>query len=840
MIWRFPSRALFTVFLLWALMSTTVCAQSGGEINGPEPKHLNRETTTRSAAPSAAEPNPGVRPSPDEKQPLHSFLLDFAQDEKNLWTSPTRLRFKDTTWLVPLSGIAAGSFVTDSDFSRHLSHDPGTISRSNSFSNAGVAALVGGAGGMWVLSHFNHDSHWRETGFLSGEAALHSLVMTETLKYSFRRDRPYQGDGTGPFFQPGGTSFPSEHSAVAWSVAGVVAHEYPGPLTKLLAYGAASMVSFSRVKAEKHFPSDVMIGALLGELAAHEIYNKHHDVELGGDTWNDPADFFTDESHSKSGFIGSPYVPLDSWIYPALDRLAAIGLIESEFAGMRPWTRSECAGLLVEAGDRAEEGVGGPEAEELYRSLQTEFRHEIESGGDEKGFQGRIESVYTRVTGISGEPLTDGNHFGQTIVNDFGRPYQQGFNSVDGFSAWTTSGPWTGYIRAEYQHAPSAPALPESTRQIIASLDGIGEVPPGTPYSAVNRVRLLDAYVGLNLHNWQLTFGKQSLLWSPMQSGPLMFSDNAEPINMFRISRVSPFKLPSILGWMGPIRVEWFLGQLDGHEFVFQSNTGLVGQFGQNLSRQPSMEGQKLSFKPTANFEFGVSATTVFAGGPGPVTWHSFLRSYSPGNTVPGAPGDPGDRRSGVDFSYRVPGLRRWLTFYGEAFTEDEFSPLGYPRKSAFEGGVYVPRIPGVPKLDFRLEGGTTSPVDFPGCRGCFYDNGRYPDGSYVNNGDLLGSWLGRGSQGERAWSTYWFSPRSSIQFQYRHQKVDGQYLQRGGTLNDGSAVLNFQITPDTTLSGSVQFEKWNYPVLAPEPESNWTTSVGITFWPKNWRIQTR
>src|SRR5262249_46060872 len=152
-----------------------------------------------------------------------------------------------------------------------------TISHYNNFSNAGVAALVGGAGGMWVLSHFNHNDHWRETGFLAGQAAIHSFVMTESLKYSLRRERPYQGDGTGPFFQAGGTSFPSEHSAAAWSIAAVIAHEYPGPLTKFLAYSAASMVSYSRIRAEKHFPSDVLIGALLGQLAAHQVYKKHHD-----------------------------------------------------------------------------------------------------------------------------------------------------------------------------------------------------------------------------------------------------------------------------------------------------------------------------------------------------------------------------------------------------------------------------------------------------------------------------------------------------------------------------------------------------------------------------------
>ena len=778
---------------------------------------------TEATAPALVQP-----PAQAPKKPAQQFLLDFANDQKDLWSSPKDLRFQDASWLVPLGGFSAGLFVTDSSVSRHLSHDPKTISHYNNLSNAGVAALVGGTGGMWVLSHFNHDGHWRETGFLAGQAAIHSLVMTETLKYSLRRERPYQGDGTGPFFQSGGTSFPSEHAAAAWSIAGVIAHEYPGPLTKFLAYGAASMVTYSRIRAEKHFPSDVLIGALLGQLAAHQIYTKHHDLELAGDLWRSPAHLFYEEGHAKPGFIGSPYVPLDSWIYPAFDRLSALGLIDSGFAGMRPWTRSECARLLGEAGDRIVEGIGG----ETYRLLESEFRNELE-GAESGKFHSRVESVYARVTAISGKPLTDGNHFGQTIINDYGRPYQEGFNSVEGVSAWTATGPWVGYFRAEYQHAPSAAAQSAATRQFIASADSLG-VPPATPFAAVNRVRVLDAYVGLNFQNWQITFGKQSLWWSPSQGGPMMFSDNAEPVNMFRINRVSPFKLPSILGWLGPMRVEWFLGQLSGHEFVFQTDTGTVGQFGTGLNRQPFLQGQKISLKPTRNLEFSVSTTTVFAGGPTPLTFHTLLKSYSinGGSVQPGGKSDAGDRRSGVDFTYRVPKLRDWLQFYGEAFDEDEFSPLAYPRKSAYRGGIYLPRIPGIPKLDFRAEGGSTVPGDFTTCVACFYVNHRYPDGSYTNSGNLMGSWLGRAGQGQQVWSTYWLTSRNKIQFNYRHQKVNPQYLPQGGTLNNAGVRADVWLNNMVMMSAAVQYEKWNYPLLDPLPRSNVATSIQFTFKP--------
>src|SRR5438045_1296024 len=101
----------------------------------------------------------------------------FLGNQREIWASPARLRFSDTEWLVPLSGVTAGLFVTDRDFSKPLSQNPTTISHYKTLSNTGVAALVGGAGGMWVMGHVSHNEHWSETGFLAGEAALDSLVM---------------------------------------------------------------------------------------------------------------------------------------------------------------------------------------------------------------------------------------------------------------------------------------------------------------------------------------------------------------------------------------------------------------------------------------------------------------------------------------------------------------------------------------------------------------------------------------------------------------------------------------------------------------------------------------
>jgi hypothetical protein len=808
-----------------------VCSSARAqEVEPPAPKAAPeaKDRSTSNDAPQEA--NKAAETTGES--PL-GLMRRFGGDQKEIWTSPARLRFSDTVWLVPLSGITAGLFVTDRDFSKHLSHNPTTISNYKTLSDAGVAALAGGAGGMWLLGHVRHNEHWSETGFLAGEAALNSLAVVEGLKYSLRRERPYQGDGSGPFFQSGGTSFPSEHAAAAWSVAGVIAHEYPGPLTKIAAYGLASLVSVSRVKGQQHFPSDVLIGSVLGELIAQNIYKRHHNPELGGQGWESISERVGSDETYSPGNLGSPYVSLDSWIYPALDRLSALGVIDSGFAGMRPWTRRECARLLSQADERSTDAdEPNPEVQELLSTLAREFRSETEGahGGNEGGF--RLESLYSRTEHISGMPLTDGYTFGQTQVNDFGRPYGEGWSTVNGFSAYATWGPWVAYARGEEQSAPSIPAYSLTTRQAIQQVDQYPQLPPGTPQSSVARFRLLDAYVGLTWSNWEVSFGKQSLSWGPGDGGSMTFSNNAQPVNMFRISQTSPLKLPSVLGWLGPMRTEFFFGQLAGQEFI-ANPSGFVGQFGQSLSPQPFIHGQKLSFKPTPNFEFGFFRTTIY-GGPGyPLTFDTLIRSlFAAGNEPAASISKPGNRTSGFDLVYRLPGLRNWATFYADGYSDDQFSPIAYADRSAWRAGLYLSHFPKVRRLDLRTEGVyTDNPIGGAVGRGFYYFNFTWRSG-YTNNGDLLGSWVGRNGQGAQAWSNYWFGARNRLQFNFRHQKVSNQFIRSGGTLTDFGVRGDYWIRSSLGLSAGVQHERWLFPVIQPNISRNVTATVQILFEP--------
>ncbi len=803
---------------LGAALLFSVCAGHVGSA-----QELGTETPTSETAATEHKPSLHTDGPPEARAVGKTFegtpvglVGRFVDDQRRMWTSLARLRFSDAEWLVPLSGITAGLFVTDRDFSKHLSQNPTTISHYKTLSNAGVAALVGGAGGMWLLGHASHNEHWSETGFLAGEATLNSLVAVEGLKYSLRRERPYQGDGSGQFFQRGGTSFPSEHSAAAWSVAGVIAHEYPGPLTKFMAYGLASLVDISRLRGRQHFPSDVLVGTVIGNLVAQNIYSRHHDPDLGGAEWRSISQIFRGDGNLSPANQGSPYVPLDSWVYPALERLAAFGAIDGAFAGMRPWTRFECAHLVQDVSDSVNEGeAGASEASGLVGALESEFAEELDAllGGSSPRI--RLESAYSRMMGISGKPLADSYHFGQTIINDYGRPYQEGFDDVSGFSGYVTAGRYSIYVRGEYQHAPSAPAYSLPVRQAIANADA-NPLQPANPITETNQFRLLDTYVGVNLENWELTFGKQSLWWGPGDGGALLFSDNAEPIYMFRASRIAPFELPWIFRRLGPMKLDLFFGKLSGNEFP----------------PRPLIHGEKISFKPTPNLELGFTRTVEFAGVGRGLTLDRILRSYFILGHIQNETlaNDPGKRTGGFDLSYRVPYLREWLTVYTDSLSTDYPSPLFAPRRAGINPGFYLARFPKLPKLDLRVEGVNTITYLSHGGNFIYFDN-FYHD-LYTNKGNLIGSWLGREGRGLQCWTTYWFSPRNAVQFGYRHAKVASDFIPGGETVNDGSIKLDWWVRRDLSLSTFVQYEEWKAPLLAPSPQSNWTSSIEISFQP--------
>ncbi|HHL18620.1 MAG TPA: phosphatase PAP2 family protein [Thiothrix sp.] len=90
------------------------------------------------------------------------------------------------------------------------------------------------------------------------KAAATNLIITQGLKYATNKERPNKEDNL---------SFPSGHSSVTFQAASFI-HKRYGTKYALPAYMAATLVGYSRVKADKHYTEDVLAGAALGIMSS--------------------------------------------------------------------------------------------------------------------------------------------------------------------------------------------------------------------------------------------------------------------------------------------------------------------------------------------------------------------------------------------------------------------------------------------------------------------------------------------------------------------------------------------------------------------------------------------
>jgi len=116
------------------------------------------------------------------------------------------------------------------------------------------------------------DEYKAETGKLATQAILAAEAATLVLKYSTGRERPEAEAGAHSFhpfdFADGyNDALPSAHTAGVFALAAVLARRAESPWAPSLCYGLATVLGASRIYQDEHWTSDVLLGALIGELA---------------------------------------------------------------------------------------------------------------------------------------------------------------------------------------------------------------------------------------------------------------------------------------------------------------------------------------------------------------------------------------------------------------------------------------------------------------------------------------------------------------------------------------------------------------------------------------------
>ncbi len=563
--------------------------------------------------------------------------------------------------------------------------------------------------------------------------------------------------------------------------------------------------------------------------------------------------------------LGSAYIPVDSIVYPMALRLYSMGYLDTAFINMRPWTRRSLLHML-EQSSPAIIASGDDQAIDLLDKLD----HYIASEGAEdattdvhfdRGNVYGLQSVYTRFMGISGQTLRDSYHLGQTIAQDYGRPYEPGLNNITGFAALAERGRFSLYVRGEYQHAPSSYGYsvdPGTCNQFVPvglaeQLSAIDEITfcnpynanqatiPAGPIAAQNPFRLQEATLSFHVLGHEISGGKSDSWDGPGLGSAMNWSNNAEDIYSFRINRVEPLYIPYVSKVMGPLRYDFFVGSLKGHTFP----------------NEPWVHSELFSFAPTSNFQFAFSRTVIWGGhGHGcatvppsgvllpcnePITIHTFLKSFFSLSDTTGAlkdsREDPGARYSDFSFSWRLPFVRHHLTLYTDSISHDDVTPISAPRRASYRPGIYLSQFPGIPKLDLRVEAANTD----CSTRACAQGTLNYWEAiqkqGYTNKGFIMGDWIGREAMGGQAWLTYHLSANEWVQFEYLKKRTHSDFIPGGVTQNQYKIDVVKRLTKDVELDAWVQLERWKAPIYVQRSNNGANfdnaVTVQITWFPK-------
>jgi membrane-associated phospholipid phosphatase len=227
-------------------------------------------------------PGPGESPQQDPRQPANrqdsdrnfvGLVKRGVGDQKELYAAP--FHRQNLMWDALFLATTGGLIAADRHVTGAISNNNLTISQH--ISSVGLYSTMATTGVLYLSGIVRKDEHARETGFLGFEALGNTLVVAAVTQLMAGRERPLEGAGHGRFWVNNAlnSAFPSQHSGLTWSMASVLAHEYPRPWVQFLAYGTATTVSVTRVTGLKHFPADVAVGGVFGYFIGQHIFHAH-------------------------------------------------------------------------------------------------------------------------------------------------------------------------------------------------------------------------------------------------------------------------------------------------------------------------------------------------------------------------------------------------------------------------------------------------------------------------------------------------------------------------------------------------------------------------------------
>jgi len=211
---------------------------------------------------------PGQKPST-----LKLFRQTIWSDQKAILTSPFHMNTGQTSTIaaIPLIVGTAALIATDKDAAKWLHNSSDQVKWSKRVSQLGAVYTLGGVvSGMMLIGKKKDEPEIFNTGRTSARALVDALIVGYGLKYITARERPTDNDGQGRFWK-GGDSFPSGHVIDSWAVTTVIVRSRSPKWLKVTSLSIATAVTLSRWGAQRHFPSDLFAGGVMGVLIGNFV-----------------------------------------------------------------------------------------------------------------------------------------------------------------------------------------------------------------------------------------------------------------------------------------------------------------------------------------------------------------------------------------------------------------------------------------------------------------------------------------------------------------------------------------------------------------------------------------
>lgn len=214
-------------------------------------------------------------------KPEGAYWRGYLDDTAYILTAPTRWQSEEWFKASLVAGTTILLYLNDEKIRESAQTNRNNLSNeiADLFEKGGrLRYVLPSLGLLYLYGSVNEDQKALQSGLYGLESLVITCGLTYTIKMLCHRRQPGDG-GLGVWGGPGLStddahlSFPSGHSAIAFSTAGMIAAVYGEDnwLVAALAYGIAGLTAWSRVNDDQHWVSDVFFGSAVGYFTAKAV-----------------------------------------------------------------------------------------------------------------------------------------------------------------------------------------------------------------------------------------------------------------------------------------------------------------------------------------------------------------------------------------------------------------------------------------------------------------------------------------------------------------------------------------------------------------------------------------